>query len=45
MSSGGRPVDDVSASGGELDAVGTPDGSYAEQEVIAGSLTTVTVHN
>ena len=45
MISGGLPVDYVGATGVELDAVGTPNGSYAEQEVIAGAFTTVTVHN
>jgi branched-chain amino acid transport system substrate-binding protein len=43
--SGGLPVDYVGATGVELDAAGTPNGSYAEQEVIAGAFTTVTVHN
>ena len=43
--SGGLPVDYVGATGVELDAAGTQNGSYAEQEVIAGAFTTVTVHN
>ena len=45
MISGGLPVEYVGATGVELDAVGTPNGSYAEQEVIAGAFTTVEVHN
>ena len=43
--SGGLVVDYVGATGVELDPVGTPNGSYAEQEVIAGAFTTVKVHN
>ena len=43
--SGGLPVDYVGATGVELDAAGTPNGSYAEQEVIAGAFSTVKVHN
>ena len=43
--SGGLVVDYVGATGVELDAVGTPNGSYAEQEVIAGAFSTIKVHN
>ena len=43
--SGGLVVDYVGATGVNLDASGTPNGSYAEQEVIAGAFTTITVHN
>jgi branched-chain amino acid transport system substrate-binding protein len=43
--SGGLVVDYVGATGISFDASGTPNGSYAEQEVIAGAFTTITVHN
>ena len=45
MISGGMPVDYVGATGVELDASGTPNGSYAEMEVIDGVFTTLKVHN
>jgi len=42
--SGGLPVDYVGATGVELDAHGTPNGSYAEMEVIGGVMTSLRVH-
>jgi branched-chain amino acid transport system substrate-binding protein len=42
--SGGLPVDYVGATGVELDASGTPNGSYSEQEIVAGAFTSLRVH-
>ena len=42
--SGGLPVDYVGATGVELDAGGTANGSYAEREVIGGVFTDVKIH-
>jgi branched-chain amino acid transport system substrate-binding protein len=42
--SGGLPVDYVGATGVELDAGGTANGSYAEREVIGGVFTNVKIH-
>ena len=42
--SGGLPVDYVGATGVELDALGTPNGSYSEQEIVAGAFTSLRVH-
>ena len=42
--SGGLPVDYVGATGVELDAAGTPNGSYSEQEIVAGAFTSLRVH-
>ena len=42
--SGGLPVDYVGATGVELDAGGTANGSFAEKEIIGGAWTTVKVH-
>ena len=42
--SGGLPVDYVGATGVELDAGGTANGSYAEREVIGGEFTNVKIH-
>ena len=39
MISGGLPVDYVGATGVEMDAGGTANGSYAEREVIGGAFT------
>ena len=44
MISGGLPVDYVGATGVELDALGTPNGSYSEQEIVAGEFTSLRVH-
>jgi len=43
--SGGLVVDYVGATGVEFDAAGTPNGSYAELELIAGEFTSIAVHN
>lgn len=45
MISGGMHVNYVGASGVELDAGGTANGSYAEKEVVGGVFTTVANHN
>jgi branched-chain amino acid transport system substrate-binding protein len=42
--SGGLVVDYVGATGVELDAGGTANGSYAEREVIGGVFTNVKIH-
>ena len=42
--SGGLVVDYVGATGVELDAGGTANGSYAEREVIAGAFTNIKIH-
>ena len=42
--SSGMPVDYVGATGVELDAGGTANGSYAEREVIGGVFTNVKIH-
>jgi len=42
--SGGLPVDYVGATGVELDAFGTPNGSYSESEVIGGIFTSIAIH-
>ncbi len=42
--SGGLPVDYVGATGVEMDAGGTANGSFAEKEIIGGAWTTVKVH-
>jgi len=42
--SGGLVVDYVGASGVELDAGGTANGSYSESEVIGGAFTSVKIH-
>ena len=42
--SGGLVVDYVGATGVELDAGGTANGSYAEREVIGGVFTDVKIH-
>jgi hypothetical protein len=42
--SGGLVVDYVGATGVELDAGGTANGSYAEREVIGGAFTDVKIH-
>ncbi len=42
--SGGLPVNYVGATGVELDAGGTANGSYAEREVIGGAFTNVKIH-
>ena len=44
MISGGLPVDYVGATGVEMDAGGTANGSYAEREVIGGAFTDVKIH-
>jgi branched-chain amino acid transport system substrate-binding protein len=44
MISGGMPVDYVGATGVEMDAGGTANGSYAEREVIGGAFTDVKIH-
>ena len=43
--SGGLVVDYVGATGVEFDAAGTPNGSYAELELIGGEFTSIAVHN
>ena len=43
--SGGLVVDYVGATGVELDAGGTANGSYSESEVIGGVFTSVKIHN
>jgi branched-chain amino acid transport system substrate-binding protein len=45
MISGGMPVNYVGATGVEMDAGGTANGSYAESEVIGGAFTTVKITN
>ena len=42
--SGGLVVDYVGATGVEMDAGGTANGSYAEREVIGGAFTDVKIH-
>ena len=42
--SGGLPVDYVGATGVELDAGGTANGSYSESEVIGGAFTSVKIN-
>ena len=44
MISGGMPVDYVGATGVEMDAGGTANGSYSESEVIGGAFTSVKIH-
>jgi len=43
--SGGLVVDYVGATGVEFDTAGTPNGSYAELELIDGVFTSIAVHN
>ena len=43
--SGGLVVDYVGATGVEFDTAGTPNGSYAELELIGGEFTSIAVHN
>ena len=42
--SGGLVVDYVGATGVELDAGGTANGSYAEREVVGGAFTNIKIH-
>ena len=44
MITGVLPVDYVGATGVEMDAGGTANGSYAEREVIGGAFTDVKIH-